>query len=217
MTQYINLYDPALRPKRELLTLGHVALTLAATLLLVVGLAIYGMSRTADERRNFKAVEARLQQMQAQVTVFAVQQGARQLDPGLQAQLSSAEQRLSNRRAVLARVQNGGLGGQLGFSGVFHTLAEVSLAGVWLTGIDVRADSQAMALQGRLLNEALLPAYVAQLAAHPQFNGRRFSALDVRRVAADKAADGTAATLPYVEFTLNGLPPDRQDAIGGGR
>ncbi len=217
MTQYINLYDDSLRPRRELLTLNNVAIALATTLVLVIALAAYGMTRTADERRAARAVELRLQEMQAQVTVFAVQQGARQLDPLLQQQLAAAESRLANRRAVLARVQNGGFGGQQGFAGIFRGLAEVSEPGVWLTAIDLRAEGQAMALHGRMLNEAQLPAYVARLSAHPRFSGRLFSALDVQRVSADKPAESAAALPPHVRFTLNGLPAERQASAGGGQ
>ncbi|MDD2884532.1 MAG: hypothetical protein PHT48_05750 [Dechloromonas sp.] len=214
MTQHINLYAPHLRPQRDLLTLGNVVRALLLTLLLVIGLAIYGMSRSADEKRNFKAVDLRLQQMQAQVTIFATQQGARQQDPELQAQLAAAQDRLNKRRAVLSRLNQGGFGGQHGFAGIFRGLAEISLPGVWLTAIDIRGDSQAMALRGRLLNEALLPGYVEQLAAHANFAGRRFSALDIRRVQADQG-QAAAASVPYVEFTLNGLSPDSPRVAGG--
>ncbi len=217
MTQYINLYPDSLRPRRELLTLNNVAIAVMLTLLLVIALAGYGMTRTADERRAARLVEQRLQQMQAQVTVFAVQQGARQLDPALQQQLAEAESRLANRRAVLARVQNGGFGGQQGFAGIFRGLAEVSEPGVWLTAIDLRAEGGAMALHGRMLNEGQLPAYVARLSAHPRFSGRLFSALDVQRVSSDKAADPAMAMPPHVRFSLNGLPGERPANVGGGR
>lgn len=212
MTQYINLYDSALRPQHDLLSLRNVALAMTGTVLLLIGLAVHGILRTTDEQRNFQSVEARLRQAQEQVTVFAVQQGARKLDPVLQAHLQQAEKQLASRRAVLARLRAGEFGGQQGFSSIFRSLAEISVDGVWLTSVDALAAGQSMELRGRLLDEALLPAYVQHLAAHPIFAGRNFSALDVRRVSADKAPEGTASRLPYVEFILNGLPPELKES-----
>lgn len=207
MTQNINLYSADLRPSRELLTLGNVALAMSAALCLIIALAIYGMSRTTDEQRSFKAVETRLQEMQAQVTLYAVQQGQRRQDPELLSRLAQAEKRLANRRAVLARLQGGDLGGRQGFSGIFSGLAEVSVDGVWLTRVEVRAGGSDLALGGRVLSESQLPRYVEALGANPNFAGREFGALEVRSARDDKspATQAEPAVPASLAFSLGGF------------
>lgn len=215
MTQYINLYSADLRPGRDLLTLGNVVVAMGGALLLVIGLALFGMSRTSNEQRSFKAVEARLHEMQAQVALFAVQQGQRQQDPALQARLAESEARLNNRRAILERLKNGSFGGRNGFSGVFTGLAEISVEGVWLTSIELRSGGREMALRGRLLNEALLPRYVDALSGHSGFSGRQFRALEVRGALEEKSIEVTPSRPQYLEFSLSGLSAEAEKTAVG--
>jgi hypothetical protein len=52
--------------------------------------------------------------------------------------------------------------------------------GLWLTGFRVLDDGSQLDINGRMVDQALLPAYLKRLEAEPVFHGRRFSALDMK-------------------------------------
>jgi MSHA biogenesis protein MshI len=202
VTQYINLYDESLRPSREVLTLTNVALAVLATLLLLMGLAAFGMARSDNEMRSFKVAEAKLMQSQEQLTVLAVQHASRQQEPALEHELAQLRAQLAAKTNVLARLKEGEFGDRQGFNAFFLGLANGVVDEVWITGFDVSAGGHAMTIRGRMLTESRLPRYVEALSRQPAFARREFSALNVSRVDA-KPADANSAGLPaYVAFEL---------------
>lgn len=216
MTQQINLFDPSLRPARELLTLPNVLIALAGAALLVAALGVLGMMRSADELRNFRATDARLRQAQEQLTLFAVQQAARKPDAGLEQQLARTRQVIEAKRTILQRLQQGDFGDRQGFLAYFRGLALVAVDGLWLTGFDVAAGGQALEIRGRMLNEAALPRYVEALRGQPAFAGRTFAALNVTRVEAPaNAGESERAGPPQMAFSLSGTPAETP--AGGGK
>ncbi len=207
MTQQINLYDESLRPVRDLLTLPNLLWAMVASLVLLIGLAVFGIIRSGDEMRNFKAAEARLRQAQEQLTVFAAQQATRRQDAGLAVRLEDIKGQLIARQQILTRLTNGEFGDRSGFHGYFRGLALVAVDGLWLTGFDVGAAGRSLEIRGRMLSESALPRYVQALRGQASFAGREFGALNVRRPEADssKSAEGAAASPPsLMEFTLSG-------------
>lgn len=210
MSQQINLLDASLLPRREWLTLLNVVFGMLAVLLVLVACAIWGWSKEGQERERFVAAEERLRQAQMQLTSLAGQQSQRVIDPMLQAEISNAGQILLGKQEVIAVLDQGGLGERSGFAPYLQGFARQTVDGVWLTGFDLTAGKKTFEVRGRMRQESLLPRFVQQLNQEPVFQGRRFAALDMRRVDAVKVAGApeTAASkttaAPVVEFVLLG-------------
>jgi MSHA biogenesis protein MshI len=218
VTQYINLYDASLRPSKDLLRLDNVAIALVVTVVLLMGLAAFGMAHSGDEMRSFKVAEAKLRQAQEQLTVVALQHSARKQDPELLQAHELVRQQLAAKRDVLERLQGGQFGERTGFNAYFLGLAGIDLDGVWITAFDVNvtASGQTLAVRGRMLNESLLPRYVQALGRQPVFAGREFAALNVNRIEAKADAAGGVALPSHVEFALSGAIAAGA-AVGGPR
>jgi MSHA biogenesis protein MshI len=206
VTQYINLYDDSLRPSKDLLTLDNVAIALAVTVVLLMGLAAFGMARSGEEMRSFKVAEAKLRQAQEQLTVVALQHASRKQDPELAQALELTRQQLAAKRDVLERLKGGRFGERNGFSTYFLALAGIELEGLWITAFDVNVApaGQNLEVRGRMLNESLLPRYVQALGRQSVFAGREFAALNINRIEPKAEAAAGAALPAYVEFVLSG-------------
>ena len=210
--QQINLLDESLRPKRELLTLLNVVFGMLAVFLVLVAAVVWGWNREASERERFDAAELRLREAQSQLTALAGQQSRQVIDPVLQAEIGLARQTLLGKQDVMNVLDQGGLGERSGFASYMAGFARQTVDGVWLTGFDLTAGKKTFEVRGRMRQESLLPRFVQQLNQEPVFQGRRFAALDMKRVEPAKVpplsgpmAASTAAA-GVVEFVLLGDP-----------
>lgn len=213
MSQQINLYDPSLRPTRELLTLNNLALACAAVLVVLAVLTTIGVWREKQEFERFQAAEQALREAQEQLTELATQQGARHIDPALEQALADAQRVAADKREILSLLDRGDLGERKGFFVFLEGLARRGVDGLWLTGFDLDAGGRNLELRGRMMKEALLPDYVRALRQEAVFQGREFLTLDLRRIdparasAAEAAAANGSPPVPmYLEFLMSGRP-----------
>ncbi len=217
MSQQINLYEARLRPSRDPLTGRRLLGAFALLLVLIVvsgGLARYGAERS----------EADLRGVQAELTASQQKLAARQVPAALQAQIEQTKASFAARQAAMAVIDAGQIGDREGFSAIFTGFARQTSNDLWLSGFTVSLGGREIEIRGRALDAAGLPAYIQRLAAEPSFKGRRFAALDMRRVdpSSDKPEDGAAPTpdagpaLPrHVEFVLRSA--GLADAAAGGK
>lgn len=194
MSQQINLYDPALLPKRELLTAQRLAL--AAGLLLVV-LGVWGgwlRAELAAAQSEADRAGLELKQLQDESAALARDIGGRKPDPRLEQEFAGARMLLEFRGEVLKMLQKGLGPESVSFSEYLRGLSRQSTNGLWLTAISVADDGATMEIQGRVLDPALLPEYIRRLNGEKAFQGRAFAAL--RMTAAAPAAGAAAPAEP---------------------
>lgn len=216
MSQQINLYDPSLRPTRELLTLNNLALACAAVVVVLALLTTVGVWREKQEFERFQAAEQALREAQEQLTELATRQGARHIDPSLEQALADAQRVAADKREILSLLDRGDLGERKGFFVFLEGFARRGVDGLWLTGFDLDAGGRNLELRGRMMNEALLPDYVRALRQEAVFQGREFLTLDLRRIDPARAptadapapapATGSAPVPVYLEFLMSGRP-----------
>ncbi len=178
MSQQINLYNAAFRPRRELL--NAQSLTVAALALLVVVGAAAGWTQHQAKARTAEMLAAQAEQTAALARLEAVRLAANARKPSaaLQAEIASKKTLLAMRDEVLAVLQDG-MGGAngLGFSEYLRGLARQSVNGLWLTGFAVSAGGGDMSLSGKTIDKSLLPDYVRRLNSEKAFAGKTFSGL----------------------------------------
>jgi Tfp pilus assembly protein PilN len=210
MSQQINLILPKFKPHFDWLALPVVGGAAAAGLLFVAVMTGFGALRANEMTQRDAEVKRQMQDLQAQLLATGQALEARKGDPDLPGRLESGRKAVAQRQEVLAAV-DGVAGGSGGFSGLMQAFAQRTLNGVWLTGFSFAG--QDVEIRGRLTDASLLPAYIDKLNSEPAFNGRHFSALDMKAVdpakqVAGNAGDTAAAKetkrpeAPFTEFAL---------------
>lgn len=200
MVQQLNLYDEALRPRREAWRAAHGVAALAGVALLSAALAA-ALDGWAGQRL------ARAHELQPQIAQAREQAASLTLDARV-AEL----QRLRELDAAQRRVQQALQGGPQtgaradGYSAVFEALARQAHPALWLTGLALGVDDEAIELRGRMTDAAALPDYLRRLNQEAQFKGRRFAQLTLQAEAATGAAAATAPPSGLIDFVLRAQP-----------
>ena len=225
MSQQINLYDPALLRKRELLTAASLA---AVALLLLAGVGGWGAlahAQLAGLQSEVSALEPQFNTLQEQVVTTGKQLASVKPDPRLETELAAARSTLSLRADVVAALKKGLGAESASFAEYLRGLSRQSVTGLWLTGFVISENGE-MEIHGRMIDAAQLPEYIRRLNSEKAFQGRAFAALNVSAgtAAATDATSalatvGTTATThkaaPYLDFALTPvLGGLSQDAAG---
>ena len=226
MTRQINLFNPALRFKREWLT-GKSLLNGIGVMVVLLGL-YGGVVRWENQQLSGEAsrVGGELGQMQEELTRLNQDIAARKVSSETEAALQRAEAALQGRERVLDALQSGALGSPEGFSEFLRAFARQSQDGLWMVGLQMAEGGRNIQLEGRTLNPDQIPGYIRGLNSEPTLRGRSFEALNVQLVGDDKPAaskgaadaaapaapvaqggqDGAAKMLPFHEFMLAAMP-----------
>lgn len=210
MTQYINLLNPALRRRREWLSLGTLAVSLASIVLVLAGAHAFVRNRAETLQREVTLAQAQLQADQAKLVASAGAFAAAKPDPRLVEELETARVALHARESALAELASGSLGDTSGFSEQFRAFARQSASGLWLTGFTLSGAGNEILIQGRALRADLVPAYLRRLKDEPVFRGKSFAAMSIEEGRAEDRGKATAAArpapaadaAPFVEFRL---------------
>jgi hypothetical protein len=203
MGQQINLYNPALAPKVELIT-GRSALLVLAAIFAVCALAWTGVALDAGRlARGEKAQAAQLLQLKGEVASLSQQVAARKPSARLERDLADLEGLLSARNEVIALIRSGGLGDTRGVSEYFRAFARQTTDGLWLTGFSIGAAGEDIVIEGRTLDADLVPAYLRKLRRESALRGHGFESLAVYQPPQSAPAEGRKAGPPgYLEFRM---------------
>lgn len=211
MSQQINLFNPGLRPKRELLTAGMMA---KAALVLMVVLGAYASQLSQQASRLKQQRDALLLQTQAEqsrLVQVAQQYPARAPSTVLRDEIGATTEKLHQREKVFEVLKSGSIGGKGGFSGLMQAFARQNVSGLWLVGFSANGAGDQMRINGRALTPDMIPAYIGKLSAEQSLRGRAFTGLQVTQPQPVPNASAQAAgqqkpvpaTLPaYIEFAL---------------
>jgi len=208
VSQQINLYDPALLRKRELLTALNLA---AASGALVLLLGVWGgLARSqlgALEGEN-RVIDPQVKALQAQKDVMTAQLAAMKPDPQIEAELAAARARLDLHTRQVGELKKGIGTESGGFAEYLRGFARQTPAGLWLTGFAIGDGGASMEIRGRMMDPALLPEYIRRLNGEQAFKGREFSALKVSQGKLEEAPAGSAppAAQPPASTPPSGSP-----------
>ncbi|MFK3737996.1 PilN domain-containing protein [Massilia sp. TN1-12] len=206
MSQQINLFNPAFEQQKHLLSAtGMVAAAGAAVLVLAVAGAVVHV-RTADLQAEADAGAKRLEAAQQRLAAVSAEFAPRAADPLVATQLSEAEGQRAALQRVRGLIEHGDLGNTQGYAEYFRALARQHVEGLWLTGVRVKGAGLDLGVQGRALDPALVPGFLARLRNEPVMQGKPVGSLQIGQAADLKAVDKdgkeTAQPAPYVEFSL---------------
>lgn len=194
-TQQLNLDHPALHRQRVSGSLGQ-GLAAGLLLLLVLVGASFALQRWAAQMQAQAQVMKDLASMRPLGLDEAASAPAAQ-PPG-DPELAQLRQLDAAQRRVLAALEAGATGSAEGYTAYFLALARQAQPTLWITGLSVGADGQALDIEGRMLDAQALPAYLKRLSAEPRFRGRSFAQLQLRQA--------SEAGVPVTEFSLRSVP-----------
>jgi len=200
MSQQINLYNPALAPKVQVLSGQRLVLGLGAVLAVCLLIAAAVGMDAARLTRAERGQAAHLAQLQSEVTALTQQVAGRKPSGELQAELQKLEALLAARHEVMALLASGSLGDTRGVSEYLRAFARQTTDGLWLTGLSITGAGNDIVIQGRTLDADLVPAYLQKLRRETTLRGHGFGSLSVFRPAPPAGAD--SAPPGYLEFRM---------------
>jgi outer membrane murein-binding lipoprotein Lpp len=192
MTQNINLL-PGGHVRRTQFTLAGVAVI---ALLLSGGVGVLQWLGTVQLRNGaveFKTLAAEADRLEHELAAGPAAARASQ------EQLDRDEVEIAALEAVAAHLDAGALGSTLGFADRLEALARTTTAGVWLSRVRLDNRSSELTLEGRALEAAQVPVYLATLKLDPLLAGTEFTTLEM--TAADDA--GRRAAAGIVRFKIS--------------
>ena len=163
--QQINLLNPRLLTLRVMFSAKTLAWTLLAVVVLGVALYVVVESNASGIRQQLDQTQAKRDKLQTKLDALAQPAEAIQATVDKQA-IGVAEQREHIARLKTLQAALGAAPGKVAFSARLRALAQVSLPGVWVTEFEL--GEQLFSLQGRALEPAQIPDYLARLAQQPE-------------------------------------------------
>lgn len=225
--QQVNLLNPALIKKTELLNPNNIALLLGVLLLALLGYAWM-------ENQALVKLEATKAQIAQQVSTTEKQlaelqqlrAGTNNVEAQMQ-QIQALEQKITMQKNMIKAIGlNKEAQGQ-SYAEILKALSRQSVDGLWITGLSIEENTEVLSIQGRAVDANLLPTFIAQLRMEPALKGKSFTDLTMqsndKKIAEKNDVISTAPTIitdaktavtqvaavitppSYVEFVLHSV------------
>lgn len=210
MSQNINLFGPAFRKQRQVLTLATVVQCLSITLAALGGYHYYLHQQVSGLTAELASSEALLNSQRNFVEKIKGRAGAATADAQLDADIARYETELKLARESVDALKGGAFGNQRGFAEYLRAFSRQSVNGLWLTGFTIVGGGE-LEIRGRVLSPDLLPSYIQRLNQEQVLTGRSFARLEMSRPKPETVADAdtkgkdakkTARTPRFLEFSL---------------
>ena len=208
MSQQINLLPAAFRANRASYTsAAAMGCAIAGAVVLAVLFGVYEEYRLREVQAEARTVANALKEATAARAAAAGPQTPRKPSPQLEARVAELTAHLSARQEIVDAVKSGVVGTTAGFSEYMRVFSRQSLEGLWLTGFDIAAGGNELALSGRALAAELVPAYLQRLNREASMQGRQFASVVINQAAENDRAPSRvavkAALPPHVEFQVS--------------
>ena len=207
MSQNINLFNPAFRKPRRLLTLAVVVQCLGITLAALFGYHYYLEQQLSGLAAELAATQKLLRAQGDFVDKLKAKPIPQVTEAQLDAEIGQFEAELRLADESIAALKGGVFGSQLGFAEYLRAFSRQSIGGLWLTGFSIGGRG-ALEIRGRALSPDLLPSYIQRLNRERVLAGRHIARLEMIRPKPEPVADkdkgaGKAERTPrFLEFSM---------------
>lgn len=208
MAQQINLCAPILLTQKKYFSAHTMAASLGLFVVLgglLLGVWTWNLQAATTQYQATMETQARdIANLQA--ALARNKAAAQPADAALSQQLDALQQRLTQRQALLAALQEGAQAPGNAYSDRLRFIASTVPAPVWITGVSLAAGKFQVA--GYTLEPAALNDWVARMATHPLLQGLQLSDVQVQSVPVAKPAAAPAAAVGGTAqpTTLQGRP-----------
>ncbi|HLF39506.1 MAG TPA: hypothetical protein VI545_07465 [Burkholderiales bacterium] len=207
MSQNINLFNPAFRKPRRLLTLAVVAQCLGITLAALFGYHYYLQQQVSGLAAELAVTEKLLRTQGGFVDKLKEKPIPPVTEAQLDAEIGQLEAELKRAEESIEALKGGAIGSRQGFAEYLRAFSRQSVGGLWLTGFSIGGRGE-LELRGRALSPDLLPSYIQRLNRERVLAGRNIARLEINRPKPEPVADkdkgaGKAARAPrFLDFSL---------------
>lgn len=188
MSQNINLFNPAFRKQRRVLTLGTVVQVLGITLAALSGYHYTLWQHVNGLTEELRSSDGLLKAQRGYVDTLKGKSAAAKPDTQLESDIARLEAELKLARDSMEALKGGGFGNQQGFSEYLRAFSRQSVNGLWLTGFTISGGGE-LEIRGRVLSPDLVASYIQRLNREQVLAGRSFARLEMNRPAPEPAAD----------------------------
>ncbi len=208
MSQNINLFSPAFRKPRQLLTLALVVQCLCITLAVLFAYNYYVQQQVKTTAAELAAAQKLLDNQLGLAKSLKPKRVPPVTEAELDAEIRRLEAEFKMALASTEVLKGGAFGDQQGFSAYLLAFSRQSVRGLWLTGFTIGGGGE-LEIHGRTLNAELLPSFIRRLNHEAVLAGRKIARLEITRPKAEaapapeKKEAGEAASAPqFLEFSL---------------
>lgn len=205
MRQNINLFNPAFRKQRRIVTIGTVAQLLGITLAVLGGYHYTLQQQVKGLTEELRSADGLLKSQRGYVDRLKGKTAAKR-DAQLESDIARLEAELKIARDSMEALKGGGFGNQQGFAEYLRAFSRQSLNGLWLTGFTISGSGE-LEIRGRVLSPDLVPSFIQRLNREQVLAGRSFARLEMNRPpepVADKGKDAKKAPPAprFLEFSM---------------
>jgi hypothetical protein len=213
VSQQINLFNPVFLKQRKAFSFINMLQAVGILCALQLALLAYGQFVLAKVEHDAAAGKAALDQKLAEHTNTMEAFKPRERSPELDAQIAQVQADINALKRVETVLTQGSLGNTAGYSEYFRAFARQNVNGLWLLGVSIVGAGVEVAVHGRAMQAAMVPAYIQRLTGEPVMAGKTFGDLQMERpsltaLSAANTANTAAPTpapsglAPFVEFKL---------------
>ena len=206
MSQNINLFNPAFRKPRQLLTLALVVQLLGITLVALSGYGYYLQQQVNGLSAELAATEKLLRAQGDFVDRLKAKPVPHVTEAQLDSEIAQLETELRLAEESIAALRGGAFGSQRGFAEYLRAFSRQALGGLWLTGFSI--GSGELEIRGRTLSPDLLPSFIQRLNREQVLAGQHIARLEMIRPKPEpvaekgKGADKAERAPRFLEFSL---------------
>lgn len=207
MSQNINLFNPAFRKQRRVVTLATVVQVLGITLAALAGYHYTLLQQANGLTEELRSADGLLKSQRGYVDRLKDKSAAPKVEVQLESDIARLETELKLARDSMEALKSGGFGSQQGFAEYLRAFSRQSVNGLWLTGFTISGAGD-FEIRGRVVSPDLVPSYIQRLNREQVLAGRSIARLEMTRpapaAAADKGKDAKKAppTPRFLEFSL---------------
>jgi hypothetical protein len=210
MSQQINLFNPAYRKRRIVLTALRVIIFCGLAVVAMSGFWFYEYQVVNGLKEELRSAQNLLKAQRTRVDQVVTARTARQKDQTLENEIQRLEAELKGAREQFDTLTGGAAGDTRGFAEYLRAFSRQSIDGLWLTSLEIRVGGE-ITIRGRAVNPGLVPAYIQRLDREEVLRGRSFAAFNIARPESDAGLAATQKKTPatprFLEFSLATAEP----------
>jgi Tfp pilus assembly protein PilN len=193
MSQQINLLNPALIERTELLNPNRIVALLGIFFVSLFGYYFYESNELTALKQQRAEAASKLEQLQSDVNSLIAKNKPIE-NTALLEQINQLEQKEMEQEAIIKATTKTNLHHTRSYAALLRAFSKQSIDGLWITGLTIDQDAQNLSISGRTLDADLVPKYISRLRAEPALKGKTFTDLTMHAVEKKSAPNSAQAS-----------------------
>lgn len=179
--QKINLYKASAKPKKVWFRVIHILALCILCILIFAGISAVNFVKNRIVIYKVDDLKEKKDKIKSQINILQASLPEKGLEASLQKRAESLGKMKSARERMFRELNKLQKGQTVGFAKYLLALSKYDIPGIWLTKFEFLNEGQAILLEGKAKNAALIPRLVSKIGKDPTFKGKKFESLDINR------------------------------------